>query len=168
MTRGIPDNLYAKMDMVELLKMTSFDSSQWLKWFTVFSKNNSSNLKLLRQQVQQGTLKAFRTLKFQPQNSSSFVSIDKNEVVNSATQCQYFSNSLAEKTITECKSSKKAFTTKVSIMKGDCIEAALLLSNSIDTDSSSSSSRRVAVLNMTSARRPGGGMFQILYTNSKN
>ncbi|KAG2382947.1 hypothetical protein C9374_004914 [Naegleria lovaniensis] len=161
-----PDKFYQSMDMTALCNHSkySFDAATWLKYFDLYKIKKKENLKLLRQYIQSETLNSFRNLQFtpQPHGSEDFeksVSISRSSLEQSCKLTKFYSNPSASTCILESLNSPKPFKTNISIMIGDCLEAALIYSmGGINKDSEHNvQTKKVAVLNMASAKRPGGG-----------
>jgi uncharacterized protein (TIGR02452 family) len=154
----IPDHLYDQGVQEGALCKDNwlFDAQQWLKWFHFYaSQRDKSPLRSLRIVVQWHTLNTFRKGSYIAQSSGLTVTIDHSENIRSCLGSKYYDNTKAESTIKEltayAKSMTNKATTKVAVMCGDCLEAALLKKQTY---------QRIAVLNMASARRPGGGYRQ--------
>ena len=172
MKYSIPDKYYQNMNMASLysyMDKYEFSGKQWKKWFENYQKSGKENLKMMRQVVQEGTFHAFRNLYFKPDREvistqavgeelleDNIISINRDDLMESCVNTKFYSNHSAAQSILETLKTPKLFkNTQVLVMEGDCLEAALLLQKNAKIEENIV--RKVAVLNMASAKRPGGG-----------
>jgi len=191
----IPDTLYDDLtdELDELISNPSryhFDSSQWLRWFLHYCEQSevygTHVLKVMRRYIQSHTIHIFKSLEYRC--GEERVTIDEHSLKESCLHVQYYSTASAMKCVTECSKGERVFgKTRVTVMVGDCLDAALMLEQDTESEKPQSISslveklrleneqlkhgkkiiqqqslpkRKVAVLNMASSRRPGGGYME--------
>eukprot|EP01027_Heterolobosea_sp_BB2_P023774 GEZU01035771.1.p1 GENE.GEZU01035771.1~~GEZU01035771.1.p1 ORF type:complete len:413 (-),score=88.07 GEZU01035771.1:44-1282(-) len=129
-----------------------FDPAQWKRFFRQYSNRNSNtfssgSLKPMRIAILQGTIKACRDLQYTLPDGT-VVKLNGEELKNASINSKYYRDN--HKFI--IMPSDKVFAkTEVRVIEGDCIAAALWLKRTANLK------MPPLVLNMASARHPGGG-----------
>ena len=145
----------------EILESQEFDAGLWAKWLTFYSESdNRKAQRAMRRLIQSGTLKAIRSGLYAVKNRYGrveTVTFDARSLRECCLGVKYYTSKMGQTLVrtilTDQRRNGKDGSgaiqdTKVSVLSGDCLVAAKLLKTKYN---------RVAVLNMASDKRPGGG-----------